>query len=195
MSYPIFNTEEDDINNYIKIFVIGDSNTGKTSVIKKFIQNKSNIDSTLPTVDLDIFIKNIITFTDNIKVKFYDFSGKTDLSILKNYLSYTEKDIFILFYDINNIKTFINLVKYIEKINKMTNIKYIFNIIGNKIKNNSTENITEIIDNFIKFNKNINHYSLLERTFESCIIEIINKKNNNNIIEKKSDNKLNCTIL
>jgi GTPase SAR1 family protein len=195
MSYPIFNTEEDDINNYIKIFVIGDSNTGKTSVIKKFIQNKSNIDSTLPTVDLDIFIKNIITFTDNIKVKFYDFSGKTDLSILKNYLSYTEKDIFILFYDINNIKTFINLVKYIEKINKMTNIKYIFNIIGNKIKNNSTENITEIIDNFIKFNKNINHYSLLERTFESCIIEIINKQNNNNIIEKKYDNKLNCTIL
>ena len=195
MYYHIFNTEEDDINNYIKIFVIGDSNTGKTSVIKKFIQNKSNIDSTLPTVDLDIFIKNIITFTDNIKVKFYDFSGKTDLSILKNYLSYTEKDIFILFYDINNIKTFINLVKYIEKINKMTNIKYIFNIIGNKIKNNSTENITEIIDNFIKFNKNINHYSLLERTFESCIIEIINKQNNNNIIEKKSDNKLNCTIL
>jgi GTPase SAR1 family protein len=195
MSYPIFNTEEDDINNYIKIFVIGDSNTGKTSVIKKFIQNKSNIDSTLPTVDLDIFIKNIITFTDNIKLKFYDFSGKTDLSILKNYLSYTEKDIFILFYDINNIKTFINLVKYIEKINKMTNIKYIFNIIGNKIKNNSTENITEIIDNFIKFNKNINHYSLLERTFESCIIEIINKQNNNNIIEKKYNNKLNCTIL
>lgn len=195
MSYPIFNTEEDDITNYIKIFVIGDSNTGKTSIIKKFIQNKSNIDSTLPTVDLDIFIKNIITFTDNIKVKFYDFSGKTDLSILKNYLSYTEKDIFILFYDINNIKTFINLVKYIEKINKMTNIKYIFNIIGNKIKNNSTENITEIIDNFIKFNKNINHYSLIERTFESCIIEIINKQNNNNIIEKKSDNKLNCTIL
>ena len=193
MAYPIFNTEEDELYNYIKIFVIGDSNTGKTSVIKKFIQNKSNIDSTLPTVDLDIFIKNIITFTDNIKVKFYDFSGKTDLSILKNYLSYTEKDIFILFYDINNIKTFINLVKYIEKINKMTNINYSFNIIGNKIKNNSNqnENITEIINNFIKFNKNIIHYSLLEQTFESCIIEIINQKN----IQKKYNNKLNCSIL
>ena len=75
----------------------------------------------------------------------------------------------------------------------MTNINYSFNIIGNKIKNNSNqnENITEIINNFIKFNKNIIHYSLLEQTFESCIIEIINQKN----IQKKYNNKLNCSIL
>eukprot|EP01084_Bolivina_argentea_P047830 88182_1 len=123
----------------LTILMIGDSNTGKSSIIKQYISNSFS-NHYIPT-------KNITANTywfknNNIDLMFYDIPGSelTDLNHLCTQMEWICThgiNGFIAVYDVNNIRSYLNM-KY--KLNKLLKIWYNKHsvkiptlILGNKI--------------------------------------------------------------
>ncbi|KAI8853706.1 RAB28, member ras oncogene family, isoform CRA_a [Chytridium lagenaria] len=101
--------DEDDTDNVIKIVLLGDGATGKTSIAQRFAQD------TLPqnykqTIGLDFYQKRI-TLSD------LDVGGQTLSSrMTQNYLH--GANAIVLVYDVTHIGTFQNLEEWIKLIHK-----------------------------------------------------------------------------
>ena len=120
-------SEESDIE--LRIILLGDPSTNKTSFLSKYIQYDNSIGK-IATIGVDIRQKNITMKNMKIKLKIFDTTGQERYrNLALNFLK--GSDGAILLYDITNDYTFNSLknyyIKYIEEINPY--IKYI--IAGN----------------------------------------------------------------
>ena len=88
----------EDEYNKIKIMLIGDSNVGKTSLLKKYCENEfSNIYIT--TVGIDFQIKYLDINNKKIKLQIWDTAGQERYqTVAKNY--FNSSNGFIIVYDI-----------------------------------------------------------------------------------------------
>lgn len=147
-------------NKTIKYITLGNSESGKSSIIKKYI-DKTFDKSICNTMAMDFHTKIVTINNNNFLLNIWDLSGSERFrSIIEIY--YRDCNVILLVFDLNDKQTFNNLNYWYDEIMKIYNINYqnkfdpyIF-LIGNK--NDLDKKITlNDINNFIN-GKNITKY-------------------------------------
>lgn len=183
----------------LNISFIGDCYTGKSSCVYYLI-NKSFQSDSQKTLGVDY---HSITEFEN-KWKIWDISGDRKFSeITRDY--YKNKDIFVLFFDINNITSFINLEYWINQIRTYSNnTKKKIILVGNKSDLDKMVNDLEINTFCNKYNleyieisiKNNINTKLLFTTINSLTKEFIKQpvfnNNDNYMLLSDEDQKWHC---
>lgn len=160
----------------IKSVLIGDSNTGKTSLCNKLLYDKFNTNIG-QTIGVTYFKKNIKTNNNNYSLQLWDLSGNPRFRVISYMYLKDANIVFLLFdlhnYNINKIKEWIELIK--EKSNKYPKII----LIGNKL---------DLVKEPVKILEKINSEILNNVTYlEISIKDNINIDKLNNIISSSLD--------
>ena len=131
MHYSENNLEEEVYDEKFRLMLIGNSNVGKTSIIKRFCKNKF-INSFISSVGIDFETKYVKIGDKTINLQIWDTAGQERYKVLaKNY--FNQSDGFIIVYDITDRKSFDDVANWIEQIKEYAG-EYTKNIIvGNKL--------------------------------------------------------------
>ena len=116
-----------------KVILIGDSSTGKTSLINRFV-NRIFDDKYLCTIGVDFFMKTLNIDDNTVKLQIWDTAGMEKYkSISSSY--YRGSHCAFVVYDITNRSSFENVSKWLEAYYKSSNPQFKKNIllIGNKL--------------------------------------------------------------
>jgi len=209
----------------LKIVIVGDTNTGKTTFIRNYLDYEIRYLSMTIALEYYLVEKNYQDST--IKINFCDISGdKGYYQISKNYLY--NIDGIIMIYDINKIESLENLYlwkKYLlennkELVNKILvignyNNKYIGNykkmdnnIINDKINNLFIDRPNVEIEEFkmdfyndkLNIKKVINEYideiyKKMNKNLENINFENKNDMINISLIDDKIEKKKDCCII
>ena len=93
----------------LKFVIIGDHNTGKTSLLKNYIQN------VIPTIGVDFITTDIILNQKTFRLHIWDTSGNNSfLNIIKVYLKNSIGSIIV--FNLNDINSFNNIDNWITHI-------------------------------------------------------------------------------
>ena len=119
------------INNYVKIILLGESHVGKTSLISAFNGDKfeEDIISTIcfSSIKKDITINNI-----KYKVEIWDTAGQERYRSV-NQLFIKGSQIVIFVYDITNKDSFSKLSFWVNYVRDLLSIDVVYGVVGNKM--------------------------------------------------------------
>lgn len=103
-----------DFTHVIKIILMGDAGVGKTSLIRKYTDNKFD-EGYAYTIGIDFRVKEItLSNKERIRLQIWDTAGQECFrSITASY--YKRADGIILVYDVTNMKTFQNLEYWLKE--------------------------------------------------------------------------------
>jgi len=187
-----FYDENDDINKSTKVefsvILVGDSYVGKTSIIKKFINDEFN-ENTKCTLNVDFCCKNLkIDKNLYASLRICDTAGQEKYrSLTKIY--YKSAQGIILVFDLTNETSFSKLNRWINEINENTENVVII-LVGNKADSNDRKVDKINAENYAK-ERNIKYIetSAKEGTnilllFEELAIDMNKKKEEDNSIVK-----------
>lgn len=121
---------EEDYDEKLKLMILGDSNVGKSSILKKYCKNEF-MGAYVATIGIDFQIKYLNINGKKIKLQIWDTAGQERYRVVtKNY--FNTSDGFLVIYDITSRESFLNINNWIEQINTLVggNVKCI--IFGNK---------------------------------------------------------------
>jgi len=182
-----------------KIILIGDSNTGKTSLINRYI-NKRFEDKYHCTIGVDFLMKKIYIDNTLIKLQIWDTAGMEKYKqITSSY--YRGAQACIVVFDLTNIESFYSLQQWVDdycQISKNQNNIY---IIGNKCDLNQDFKVSK--EDIIKFCQNNNGFKFVqtsaktgegvEKIFEEISNELYEKyknkiKGGNNLYNNQFNN-------
>ena len=179
----------------IKVILLGESGVGKTSIIRRYINNEfqNNVASTLGSA---FFLKEIIKGDTKYNVNVWDTTGQERYHSVTN-LFINDSHIIILVYSIDSKATFDNLNYWYDTIReKLKGEKYILSVVGSKYDLVDNEVVTE--EEGRKFAKEKDAIFKLvsakedpdgiNKLFDILLDELIEK----NILENKTENK--CQI-
>ena len=182
--------EKDDEQNLklveYKIILVGDSGVGKTSILKKFINNEFNEDIKC-TINVDFFSKSIkIDKNLYTNLKIYDTAGQEKYrALIKKY--YQGTDGIILVFDLTNENSFNKLKSWINEVSDNTEKAQII-LVGNKADLIERKIDEETAENFAK-QKDMKYIetSAKEGTnilllFEELALDINKKKQNDSSV-------------
>ncbi|CAE1331697.1 DNAJC27 [Acanthosepion pharaonis] len=101
---------------WIKVVAVGDTHTGKTSLIKIICQNtEDKITDYIPTVGVDYGFKIHDVDERKVRVHLWDLSGDPDYFEVRKEL-YTGTDILLLIFDVTRPETFNHLSDWINEV-------------------------------------------------------------------------------
>ncbi len=170
----------------ISIITIGDSSVGKTSIIRKFIDNNFSV-GTLPTIGVELFKTELKINDEKYLIKIWDTCGQERLRALtSNY--YKNADGIILVYDVNSNDSFLNLEKWFKSIDDNCGTKPPIIILGNKIDLGGKID-DEIMKDFKNKNKDYIMFQCSAKTGEN-INEAFVKLSEMIIKDKEEGNKI-----
>ena len=126
-----------------KLIVIGDPMVGKTSLIRRFVDNSFK-ENYISSIGVDISRKTI-KFSEESELNFtiWDIGGQIQTMAPYRKRFYTGAEHAFLQFDITREKTFNNLDKWLEDLNKNVRDKINKTIIANKIDKGDEWEITE----------------------------------------------------
>lgn len=146
-----------DMNNKnmcVRIGIIGDAYVGKTSFVKKLADNTydekynkyDKYDKYISTIGFDttdIYIEHL-----KIKINICELTGNEKYKLISLNTFYSDINMFIIMFDLNNIDSFLNIKHYLKDIDKYANVKNSKKIIiiGNKNDNDNIFNIIDIME-------------------------------------------------
>ena len=126
---------EEDFDEKLKLMILGDSDVGKTSILRKYCKNEF-LGSYVATIGIDFQLKYLNINDKKIKIQIWDTAGEERYRVVtKNY--FNTSDGFIIMYDIENRESFDNANNWIEQISKSSPNYTKSKIIGNKIDLNN----------------------------------------------------------
>ena len=180
--------ENEPVSYLFKIIIVGDSATGKTSLISKYIDNKfETIHDLTIGVEFRSKIEKIIIDNQEIIVKFHiwDTAGQESFrSIINSY--YRGVAGAILLFDVTDRSTFRNIPGWISELkNKSNDIKMPIVLIGNKTdlyeRKISSKEAKLLADEYnIEYLENsCKNYSSTQIIFNTLIKKIVKRINNN----------------
>lgn len=115
----------------IKINSIGAFRVGKTSLIRRYTENRFSEDY-LPTLGVDITVKRMKIDNQNVRLVLMDTAGEEKFGRLRN--TYFEGSLgCIAVYDITREETFTDLPQWIADFHRVASKNTSITIIGNKI--------------------------------------------------------------
>lgn len=116
--------------NVIKIILLGDTNVGKTSFIRKYM--KLNVPEThTSTIGAAMFTKRIEYNNTSINLNIWDTAGQERYTSLTA-LYYRSSKIAIIMYDVTNQQSFIRAKEYLLNVKMKGPDNIIIGLIGNK---------------------------------------------------------------
>ena len=123
-----------------KLIVVGDQNTGKSSILNRF--NTNNFDDNYQsTIGLDFSNKNITIHDQDVRLILYDTAGQEKFrSLIPMYIR--EAQIILLIYDISNRRSFDNIPSWFSEVLNVKNDEAVFALIGNKIDLSDKREVT-----------------------------------------------------
>ena len=204
--------EEVNVKTYIaKLVFVGDSSVGKTSIIRRYCENKFEELGCMATVSAAYQNKKIKIdpFTE-INMQIWDTAGQEKYrSMTRGYLR-GANGIFIVF-DLSSMKTFNSLIEWMEEIRDSdVDNNCVKILIGNKYDFMQKEVDDETINKFAEENNlkylnvsakdSINIESMFEMMGNACAKLFQDEENNEDTIESNSkakkveDKKLNFSI-
>jgi small GTP-binding protein len=162
-----------------KLVLIGNSDTGKTSLIARFITN--NYKKNERTIGTDYSSKIIIMNDKKIKLSIWDTAGQERFAdIIKVF--YKDADAVIITFDITNYQSFVDINKWIAKIkNDAIKNPYII-IVATKIDMENCYNVDNFDISLFMTEEN-NNYDYME-------VSSKNGTNVNNLFEIITENLL-----
>ena len=183
-----------------QLLIIGDGSVGKTSILRRFIQNTFS-SNYISTMGIDFYTKDIILDQKKIHLKIWDTAGQERYRSLTRGFFKNGQGILIV-YAINNKESFNGLNYWIDSIKNNSNLdnkNLPAIILGNKIDLQHREVSKEDAENFAKIN-NYDYYEVSAKTGEGIDESIkiliqkvmaINKEDNKrkSIIIEKEDKK------
>ena len=204
VDYPIEQLKDDkEIFSEIKIALLGDSNTGKTSFLN--IIRKKPIDNMTSTLGLEDTIFYAYIKNKKYKIKIMDTAGQENYrSIASNHIK--DKDGFLLFFDVTYETSFESIDYWREFINNYNLSKEII-ILGNKIDESDKRKVKKNeVKEYAEKNKfkyiecsckaHINIYEILNEIILMSFNAFKEKNPNENIdLKKKNDNSGNRICL
>lgn len=178
-----------------KIILIGDSNTGKTSLINRYVTNLFS-DKYICTIGVDFMMKSIIYDNQVIKLQIWDTAGMEKYKqITTSY--YRGAQAAIVCFDLTNKSSFEAIQKWIDDFSHFYNpiFQKSLIIVGNKSDLISEREVTpEEIENFRK----INNYEYFETSSKTgdCVEEIFSNlaKGLYNSYKNNMDTQINNAI-
>lgn len=164
-----------------KLVIIGDSGVGKTSIVKRFVDNEFE-PSFVATIGIDFKIKTI----GGTRIKIWDTAGQEQFKAITSAYYRGAKGI-IFVYDVTNKESFEHIGSvWLPEVKKFTDdSETIFMLVGNKIDLGPAKVSIQEAEIFAKSNNMITYEtSAKERnSVNVCFTELIK------IIEKKSEKK------
>jgi len=132
MSSHSKNNKNININNFVKIILLGESSVGKTSLISAFNGDKFE-NEILSTINFSS-IKKDIKIDDNteFKVEIWDTAGQERYRSV-NQLAIKGSQIVIFVYDITNINSFSQLSFWVNYVKDLLNINVVYGLVANKM--------------------------------------------------------------
>ena len=112
-----------DYNYILKIILVGDTNTGKTTILNNYINLRRNYIVNDPTIGID-FASRIITLQDNTRVKLqcWDTAGQEKFRcIVRSY--FRDVCCYLLTFDVTCISSFRNLTMWLNEIKQNQSCK------------------------------------------------------------------------
>lgn len=178
--------------NQINILLVGDTNTGKTSFVKRFIFNKYDL-TFVASIGVDFELKKIKYKNKIYTIRLFDTAGQERFkSITKSYFRLANA--YFIFFDLSNKDSLNHIHNWIDLIKEYSE-KSIFIILGNKddlkkkisdeIINENLERYKDIIFIKISVSKNYNIKEAIER-----MIDLIEKRE-----EEEEEEKTNITLI
>jgi len=118
------------MNHNIKLITLGDSAVGKSSLLMKYFDNLFS-STFITTIGIDFKLKKIILDNITYNISIWDTAGQERFrTITTSYIRGTKGA--ILLFDVCDMKSFTNITKWIDDIQKVSKEINIF-LIGNKI--------------------------------------------------------------
>ncbi len=172
-------SEEDYFDEKIKLIIIGEAKTGKTSLISRYCKNEFSGGEYLSTIGIDFQIKNLVINSKKIRVQIWDTAGQERFrNIAKSY--YQSSDGFIVVYDITNTESFQTLDYWVEEIKSNSQELSKMILVGNKCDKEEGRQVKKDEGkNFAKKN-NIKFYEVsakdgtnVDKAFDSLVKDIL----------------------
>jgi len=192
------------VNLYLdfKISIIGDTNVGKTCIIKKFIEgNKFDLKENTPgpTITISHYIHPTTLDGKKIRINFQDTMGTEKFrSIVLS--SLRGADGLLIVFDLNCEESFDNIIYWVNQAKQVIDIKNVeVYMIGNKcdlerkVSEKRIENFKRKNNLDVKFNY-FETSALTGNGINECMLDLLDKlleryKNNENYYKNKNNNK------
>ena len=174
-----------------KLIVVGDQNTGKSSILNRFANNNFD-DNYQATIGLDFANKNATIHDQEIRLILYDTAGQEKFrSLIPMYIR--EAQVILLIFDISNRKSFENIPNWFSEVLNVKNDEAVFALIGNKMDLSDNREVTYEEGKKLANEKNMFFEEMSAKTgknimefFNNTIFEAIYKK-----FQKKFDDNKN----
>ena len=184
-----------------KILTIGESNVGKTCVLRRFVENKF-LKNHLATIGIDFKTKTLNINDQEIKLKIWDTAGQERFRNITNQY-YKGADGIVLVFDVTDEASFEKIKDWMDQILSNTNKDEIcLVLLGNKCDVEAVKRSIKPEQGRELANElNINYFETsalsgynIKEAFETLTIDIMKKKkigsgNNDNIDLKKNKKK------
>ena len=174
----------------LSILLLGNSDTGKTSLLMKYVKNQYK-ESYISTVGLDTFMKDLKINEEDVRLHLMDTSGQERFkSLAQSY--YNKVDGIIFVFDVTNRESFEG-IKYWLKDALSYNKEIVYVIVGNKI---DLKNIIVVNKNDVKgqkifkdikyFETSAKENTNVEKPFEelaNLILQKLNEEGNKSVYD------------
>ncbi len=111
--------------------LIGDGGTGKTSLIRRFVENRFSEDY-ITSIGVDFLKKDVIMEGDiKVTLVLWDIAGQSKYASFKR-AYYQGADFIIIVFDITQIKSYENIAKWLTEAQAILGAQICFAILANK---------------------------------------------------------------
>ena len=113
-----------------KIILIGDSSSGKTNIINRYISNKF-VENSQPTIGVEMFSKDFQIEDDSVHAQIWDTAGQEKYNTLTSSYYKGAKGALIV-YDVTQKTTFDKIERYIDELKDNADKNVFMVLVGNK---------------------------------------------------------------
>ncbi|CAK63748.1 unnamed protein product (macronuclear) [Paramecium tetraurelia] len=131
--------EQEKFQHQIKILFLGDTDTGKTTLLLKYVTGK--FDPSQTTIGVDFKYKSVGYQGKMIRIQIWDTAGQERYRSI-NQTQFKNANCFFFFYDITNQKPFEEVLRLLNDVEQLASPDVIKILIGNKIDLNSNRKVS-----------------------------------------------------
>ena len=151
-------------NNIIKIILIGDTNVGKTCLVRRYLENQYN--ETENTIGLEYTTREVNIDSETVSVRIWDTAGQEKYQSLVE-MHFTGTDGALVVFDICSKESFNNVQMWIDKLQKKCLESPAIILVGSKVDLDSQRKVTpEEAYNFAQ-TMEIDYYDTSAKTGEN----------------------------
>ena len=192
---------EDYFDEKVKLMIIGETRTGKTSLISRYCKNEFSGSVYMSTMGIDFQIKNLEMNSKKIRLQIWDTAGQERFrNIAKNY--FQSSDGFVIVYDIANLESFQTLDYWVEEIKSNYQELSKMILVGNKCDIIQERQVKKEEGKEYAKKKNMKFYEVsakdgtnVNKAFDTLLKDILNSYSPSELMKKRGSKMLSVPIL